>query len=300
MFMSDQFRIISQYINNNYVPQAGQTGIRIEAGMTSSVFVANHRNLEIRGFDIGIWAQGDEAMINGVLVVNGVNEWSIHGWLLDNRIAVRLHHCSTWNLDALSIETSVIGARAYQLFKSVANILITGGRWELNAANSFGIEGDGTVYGGNIRVRGVNLGISGDNGSTIPGRKWTGVLPGDTVFEGSDVNGPFVVVPGQIAVRLPNSLKIGGQNLGNGKVFLASNSGTAASTIEQNGTNFSIASTNSVKVYGNSATNERLEVTGSRVIFAGVDGPSGHVGALRLVVCASRLERPPRTRTVSS
>ncbi len=276
VFMSDQFRLVSQLFNpSTYATSPGQTALKMAPdNADGSIFLANHRNLEIRGFDVGIWALGTPSW-------GGVNEWAIHGWFIDNRIAVRLNIVSTWNLNGLSVESHVAGARAYQLFNSISNLVITGGRWELTGADCYGIEGDGTVTGANIRIRDVNLLITGDT-AALPGRKWSGVLPGDTLFEGSDGTSPFIIVPNQIATRMPNILKLGNPGFGNGRIEFGSNSPSGiTSTIEHDGTDFQILGGGSVKIHGNAAATERLEITGNRAIFTGADGSSGHLYAVR-------------------
>lgn len=225
MFSSDQFCLTSrQAASNGSVPYstiANQRAIHIEAGGTTAAFFANHRNLEIRAFDIGVDASG------------GVNEWTIHGWMLDCRIAVRLEDCSTWDLSGVTVESSVEDARALYADETVSNVKWDGGRWEMTQADSYGVEGDAALDSGssNWWFTGINVLIASD-GSAIPGRKWTGTLPDNFVFSGVDTVGPFIHIPNQVTMRLPNELLIGGQNLGDGKITLGRDLGGGEATLE--------------------------------------------------------------------
>jgi hypothetical protein len=241
MFMSDQFRIVSrQAALNSTLPYAtisNQRAIWLEAGGVTSAFFANHRNLEIRAFDIAIEASG------------GVNEWTIHGWILDCRIAVRLDGSSTWDLSGVTVESGVQNARSLQTFNSCSNIKWNGGRWELTQTGCYGIEGDGTTTGSNWRFSGVNVLIASDGGA-IPGRKWTGTVPNDFVFEGYDASPlPFIAIPNLLTMRLPNLLTLGGQNLGNALITFGRNAGGAACTIGHDGTHMEIKAGNSLELF---------------------------------------------------
>jgi hypothetical protein len=242
MFLSDNFRLYSRHAESlgspPYTTTTDQRGIFIENGSLGSIFFAHHRNLEIRSFDIGI----DAADI--------VNEWSVHGWILDCRIAIRLTDCSTWDMSGVTVESGVSAARALQIFGAVSNLKWIGGRWELTRPTSegggcWGIEGDGTTTGDNWRFAGINVLIDGD-GSAIPG---TGTVPDDFVFEGYDTTGPFLIIPNLITMRLPNLLTLGGQNLGNALITLGRNAGGAACTIGHDGTHMEIKAGNSLELF---------------------------------------------------
>lgn len=240
MFLTDNFRLYSRHAESlgspPYTTTSNQRGIYIQNGSAGSIFFAHHRNLEIRSFDIAIDAD------------DIVNEWCIHGWILDCRIAVRLTDCSTWDLSGVTVESGVENARALQTFGAVSNIKWIGGRWELTQTGGYGIEGDGTTTGGNWRFAGINVIISGD-GSAIPGLKWTGTIPNDVVFEGYDSGPlPFIVIPNLVTMRLPNLLTLGGQNLGNALITLGRNAGGAACTIGHDGTHLEIKAGNSLEL----------------------------------------------------
>jgi hypothetical protein len=273
MFLTDNFRLYSRHAESlgspPYSTTANQRGIYIQNGSAGSIFFAHHRNLEIRSFDIAIDAD------------DIINEWCIHGWILDCRIAVRLTDCSTWDLSGLTVETGVENARALQTFGAVSNIKWIGGRWELTQAGCYGLEGDGSTTGGNWRLAAINVLITGD-GSAIPGQKWTGTLPNDVVFEGTDTVGPFMVIPNANQThRMPQRIAIGGSGLGNGRITIGRDSGAADGTFEHDGTHHVITAGNSLKLRGDGTSNDRLEVNGTRVIVTGADGATGYTAALR-------------------
>jgi hypothetical protein len=241
MFMSDQFRIVSRQAALNgplpYSTISNQRAIHFEAGGVTSAFFSNHRNLEIRAFDIAVEASG------------GVNEWTLHGWIIDCRIAVRLSGSSTWDMSGLTIESGVQNARALQTFGACSNLKWIGGRWELTQSGSYGVEGDGTTSGNNWRFAGINVLIASD-ASAIPGRKWTGTVPNDFIFEGYDASPlPFIIIPNLVTMRLPNLLTLGGTGLGNALITLGRNAGGAACTIGHDGTHMEIKAGNSLELF---------------------------------------------------
>lgn len=264
MFLSDNFRLVSRQaeslVSAPYATTTNQRGFYIDSDGTGSIFFAHHRNLEIRSFDIAIDAD------------TTINEWTVHGWLIDCRIGVRLTGCSTWDLSGVTVESAVSGARALQTFGAVSNVKWIGGRWELTRPTSesggcYGVEGDGSTTGANWKFSGINVLINGD-GSALPGRKWTGTLPNDFIFEGTDTAGSFIIIPNLVALRLPNLLLVGGQGVGNGKITFGRNSNsTALSFIEHDGTHFVITGGNSVKLRGDGTSNDRVIVDGTRVQF---------------------------------
>jgi hypothetical protein len=241
MFMSDQLRLVSrQAALNGPVPYStisNQRAIWFEAGGVTSAFFSHHRNLEIRAFDLAVEASG------------GVNEWTLHGWIIDCRVAIRLSGSSTWDMSGLTIESGVQNARALQTFGACSNLKWIGGRWELTQSGSYGIEGDGTTTGNNWRFAGINVLIDSD-ASAIPGRKWTGTLPNDVVFEGYDASPlPFIIIPNLVTLRLPNLLTLGGTSLGNALITLGRNAGGAACTIGHDGTHMEIRAGNSLELF---------------------------------------------------
>jgi hypothetical protein len=272
------WRMVSQHAETlgslPYDTTTNQRGIYVQSGATGSAFFASFRNVELRSFDIAFDVSGTV----------GANEWSFHEtWVLDCRIAVRLSNCSTWNLSGLTVESGVENARCLQTFNAVSNIQWIGGRWELTQAGSYGIEGDGTTTGSNWTVRVPNVLIDSD-GSAIPGRKVTGTVPNDFLFEGTDTSGRFMIMWNvDQTMRMPQRIVIGGQNLGHGRITIGRNEGSANATLE-NATagHLIITGGNSVKLRGSGAATDLLEVDGTRTIIHGADGSSGWEGALRM------------------
>lgn len=240
---------------------SGQRGIYVHPNFVGAVFVAMLSNVEIRAFDIAIDASG------------GANEWAIYNcWFIDNRVANRIDDCSTWRFDGLTVESGVSEARCFQLVGETSNIRVTGGRWELTRPvdepdpgdSCYGIEGDGSWTGHNIRIRDVNVLINGD-GSSIPGLKWTGTMVDDMVFDGyTGTTGnlkPFSVIPNLVAMRLPNDVILGGSGLGNGRIRMYRNDGTVGGTLETGaGAQLDLTASNEVNVFtGGSQTASRFD-----------------------------------------
>lgn len=240
MFMTDQLRIESRQAALNgglpYSTILNQRAIYFAAGGVTSAFFSSHRSLEIRAFDIAIEAD------------DTVNEWTIHGWILDCRVAIRLTDSSTWDMSGLTIETGVQNARALQTFGACSNLKWIGGRWELTQTGGLGIEGDGSTTGNNWRFAGINVLINGD-GSAIPGLKWSGTVPDDFIFEGYDASPlPFIIVPNLGTMRLPNLLTLGGSGLGNALITLGRNAGGASCSIGHDGTHLEVKAGNSLEL----------------------------------------------------
>jgi hypothetical protein len=218
-----------------------QRGIYIQSA-ASSVFVCNFRNVEVRSFDIGLDSSGAPV---------SANEWAFFTtWFLDCRVGVRLSNASTWNLSGLTVESGVANARVLQTFNGVSNLKWLGGRWELTQAGGLGIEADGTTVGQNWRFAGILVVITGD-GSGIPGLKWSGAVPNDMVFSGSDnIDGtikPFMVVPNKTRHIMPNEMRLGGTNLGTGKITLGRNGGGGDAVVENTATgHLSLTGSNTV------------------------------------------------------
>jgi hypothetical protein len=257
-----------------YTTVSNQRGIYVQSGATGSNFLASFRTVELRSFDVGIDASG----------TIGANEWTFTTtWILGSRVGIRLSNSSTWNMSGVTIESGVSNGRALQTFNSVSNITWIGGRWEITEPNGYGIEADGSTTGSNWRFSGINVLINGD-GSGIPGRKWTGTIPTDFVFEGTDSNGPFLIVPtSSQAMRFPARMLIGGQGLGDGRITLGRDLGGSEGTIENAAAGHTIITGgNSVKLRGGGAATDLFEVDGTRAIVHGADGATGYTAAMRL------------------
>lgn len=242
MFMTDNFRLSNQFAatlgSPPYAVQAGTRGFDL-SGSGGAVFMANHRNLEIRSFETGIYAR------------SVVNEWYIHGWIIDCQVGLDLEDTSTWQL-VLTFESGVPNARCLKLTGAVSNLIIDGGRWELTQPGGYGIEFVSST-GSNIRVCDPNVLIVGD-GSGIPGRKWTGSPPADAVFHGYEFDltdsaiRPFEIVPSQVPKRMPSQQRIGGFDVGDGKLIVGRNSGGGEGVVQNDGSHLKLSHPNGVKV----------------------------------------------------
>lgn len=241
---------------------SGSRGFELD-GTNSAIFVANHRNLEIRRFEAGIYAR------------NQVNEWSVHGWIIDCKVAFDLNHVSVWRIEATA-ESQIPDARMFLLDGPVANLNIDGGRCELTAptGSAFMFEFSFGAVISNLRARGTNIQIPGDGGA-IPGRKWTGTPPEDWVLEGYELDltdseiRPFMVVPAEVPMRMPSQQRIGGFQAGNGELIFGRDIGGAQSRIYHDGSHFYIVAGNSVRLAGDGDPTPKLDVNSTGVGFNG-------------------------------
>ncbi len=218
-----------------YTVVAGTRGIDLDGDSGSAIYMANHRNLEIRSFETAVYAR------------NTVNEQNFHGWFLDCKYGFDLDAISTWMLE-VTCESGVANARMFKLSGDISNLIVDGGRCELSQATSYMFE-FGTVTASNIRVRNPNINISGDGGAW-PGGKYTGTLPQDVVFELTRSSDPLVA--GSTSTTLTHALpvRLGGTTLGNGKLTFGRNAGSADAIIEHDGTNLVLSAANYVEIGG--------------------------------------------------
>lgn len=247
-----------------YNTTAGSHGIRVNGG--GGAFLGSLRDSIVEGFDVGI------------KLTNVANDWNLDNvWMLDNRLAVYLDGVSIFRATA-SFESGVTNARCYYLTGTTSNVSDIDSRWELTQAGCFAIE-FASFTGTNIRVKDPTVLVASDGGG-LPGRKWTGTPPANFLYQGTYtdlVDGAarvMIICPAQNAVALPNYLRVGGQDRGNGRIDLGRNIGGATSVIEHDGTHTQIRAGNSLRLYGDAQTgaNYKIDIQSVGVAFNGVNG----------------------------
>lgn len=220
MFRTENLRLVHQHASplarKPYSTPTASCGIALN-GADGVILMATHHNLEIRSFDTAIRARGV------------VNEWNVQGWLIDCRIGFDLADISTWRLEA-TFETGVPRARMFALSGAVANLIVDGGRCEITEPEGYMFAFGENLQASNIRIRNPNISIDGDGGRW-PGRKFTGRLPQDTVFDLSRTDNPLIAgSPGTI-LEHAIAVRLGGWDLGDGKLVLGRNIGGADATV---------------------------------------------------------------------
>lgn len=256
MLTTENLRIANQHAETlgkaPYSIPPGTVAIAFDGGVgpkTGSVFVGNHRNLEIRSFEIAVWAR------------NGVNEQKFSScWIIDCRRAFDLNEISTWSVEA-SIETGVEDARGFVLTGEVSNLHIRGGRYEMYEPGGYLFEiGEAATLANVVVSLPPNLLITGDSGNPfLPGRKVAGTWPKGLYIEGfetaADSRFGRRIVAGsttnnangseyQFAVR---QLMLGGQNAGDGRFVIGDHAGTADAVIQNDGNHLDISHPHGVR-----------------------------------------------------
>lgn len=215
MLRTDNLRIMHQHANPRarkpYSTPPTSCGIALD-GTDGVILMATHHNLEIRSFDTAIRACGV------------VNEWYVQAWLIDCRIGFDLADVSTWRLEA-TFETGVPRARMFVLSGEIANLIIDGGRCEITESDGYMFAFDERLRASNVRIRNPNIGIKGDGGRW-PGRKFTGELPQDIIFDLSRAENPLIAGSPGASLEHAIAIRLGGWELGDGKLVLGRNLGS--------------------------------------------------------------------------
>jgi len=269
------FRLKSRYAETlgslPYAVVAGQVGFDLVDASGGSMFKWTlDDQCEIRSFDSAIKARG---------TLGGINEWTVNAWIIDCKVSFNLQGVSAWKTTATH-ESGVQNARAFLLDLACSNIEIRDSRWELTQSGCYGMEFAATFIGTNIKVFNPAILIAGDGGS-IPGRKWTGTIPADFLFQGyyqdltDGAQRAMIIAPSKNAVAMPNLMRVGGVNRGNGSINFGRDSDNAAiSRVYHDGTHFNIMGGNSLRLFGDglSGANYKIDVTSTGVGFQGNNG----------------------------
>ena len=209
MLVTDNLRLTHQHAETlrqaPYSVPAGSYGFLLDGNARGAVFMADHRNLEIRSFDTAIYARA------------GVNGWYVRGWLIDCRVAFDLADVANWSTDAM-FETGVANARMFRLKGAIANLLVYGGRCEITQSG-YMFEFVGSVAASGIRVRNSNILIPEDGGAW-PGKKYLGALPKDMTFELSRLGNPLIAASPGTTLDHAVNVRFGGTTLGDGRITI--------------------------------------------------------------------------------
>lgn len=263
MLRSDNFRIQNQQSETlgapPYAVVADTRGFSLDGAAGAAIFMANHRNIEIRSCESAVYGR------------NIVNEWFVHGWFLDCQYGFNVNTISTWT-SAVTHESNVANARAWLLSGACSNINAPQERWEFPQAGCYGVEFSGAVTGNNCNFNWPNVLITGD-GSAWPGRKYTGTLPVGFIFRVMLSGMPYEIGAAMTEFNFGQSLKVGGASRGDGKVTIGRDAGGGDSVLYYDlatGHTY-LTAANNLRVGGDGSVNFKFSVNSTGCGFFGIN-----------------------------
>lgn len=253
MFRTNEFRVWNQaqydHVGSSppYTVPSGSIAFKLNGANNGAIFVADHKNLEIRAFETAVQAR------------NVVNEWVVHGWFINCKYSFDLDTISTWNVN-IAHETRVENNRMFKLDGGITNLLVTGGRCESSQAGAYMFEFGASIVARNIRVYNTNMQLG--DGDAWPGEKYTGTLPDDVIFYLSRLGDPWIAGASTNELIQNFPLRLGGSTLGNGKLVLGRTADTQTGWVENDSSRLHVNHNNGVRIgYGSNNAQYRIEVS---------------------------------------